>query len=82
MSNPLLIKKRKFDIRSYAVLTSINGNLKGYVYEEGYLRTAASKFSLENLDDPYAHLTNEAIQKNGKDFGKFEQSNKLTYEDL
>jgi glutathione synthase/RimK-type ligase-like ATP-grasp enzyme len=30
--NPLLINKRKFDIRTYAVLASINGNLKGYTY--------------------------------------------------
>jgi len=30
--NPLLINKRKFDIRLYAFLSSINGNLKGYFY--------------------------------------------------
>ena len=30
--NPLLINKRKFDIRAYGFLSSINGNLKGYWY--------------------------------------------------
>lgn len=30
--NPLLINKRKFDIRLFAFLSSINGNLKGYFY--------------------------------------------------
>jgi len=30
--NPLLINKRKFDIRLYAFLSSVNGNLKGYFY--------------------------------------------------
>lgn len=30
--NPLLINKRKFDIRLYAFMASINGNLKGYFY--------------------------------------------------
>jgi len=30
--NPLLINKRKFDIRAYGFMASINGNLKGYFY--------------------------------------------------
>lgn len=30
--NPLLINKRKFDIRLYAFLSSVNGNLKAYFY--------------------------------------------------
>jgi len=61
--NPLLIKKRKFDIRTYAMLTSINGNLKGYMYEEGYLRTSVTPYSLKNLSNRFVHLTNDAIQK-------------------
>jgi hypothetical protein len=43
------------------MLTSINGNLKGYTYEEGYLRTCVSEYSLKNLSNRYVHLTNDAI---------------------
>lgn len=59
--NPLLINKRKFDIRAYAFMTSINGNLKGYWYQEGYLRTSCKEFSLANLGNRMIHLTNDAV---------------------
>lgn len=32
IERPLLVFRRKFDIRVYAMLTSINGRLKGYFY--------------------------------------------------
>jgi tubulin monoglycylase TTLL3/8 len=44
--NPLLINRRKFDIRLYAFLSCINGNMKGYFYNDGYLRTSCREFSL------------------------------------
>lgn len=61
ISNPLLINKRKFDIRSYATVTSINGNMKGYFYDEGYLRTSSREFTINNLSNKLVHLTNDAI---------------------
>lgn len=41
IENPYLIEKRKFDIRCYLLLTTYNGILKGYWFEEGYIRTAS-----------------------------------------
>jgi tubulin polyglutamylase TTLL1/tubulin monoglycylase TTLL3/8 len=64
------------------MLTSINGNLKGYTYEEGYLRTCVSEYSLKNLSNRYVHLTNDAIQKKSEDYGKFEPGNKMGYEEF
>ena len=32
IEKPLLIKKRKFDIRCYGMFTSVNGQQKGYFY--------------------------------------------------
>jgi hypothetical protein len=49
IGNPLLIKKRKFDIRVYGMLTSVYGSLKGYFFEDGYMRTSSKEFSLSNL---------------------------------
>ncbi len=31
------------------LITTVNGVVKGYWYEEGYIRTASKEFSLRNL---------------------------------
>jgi tubulin--tyrosine ligase len=59
--NPLLINRRKFDIRTYVLMTSINGNTKVYIYEEGYLRTSCREYSINNLANKFVHLTNDAV---------------------
>lgn len=82
IERPLLIHKRKFDIRCYALITSINGVLQGYFYNEGYLRTASKEYNKKNLANKFIHLTNDAIQKRGEDYGKYESGNKLTYSEF
>lgn len=55
------------------------GVLRGYFYEEGYLRTSCKEYTNDKLDNKMIHLTNDAIQKNSADYGKFESSNKISY---
>jgi hypothetical protein len=64
------------------MVTCINGNYVGYWYNEGYLRTCSKEFSLKNCGNKYVHLTNDAIQKRGDDYGKFENGNKLSFSDF
>ena len=33
----------------YGLITSINGLIKGYFYEEGYIRTSSKEFTLKNF---------------------------------
>ena len=80
--NPLLIHRRKFDIRTYSMLTSIAGNMKGYFYEEGYIRTSSYEFDIYNLSDRLIHLTNDAVQKRDKNYGKYEPGNKMSYNEF
>ena len=80
--NPLLINKRKFDIRCYAVLSAINAKLYGYFYQDGYLRTASKEYSADDVENKFMHLTNDAIQKYWEEYGKYESSNKLSYLDF
>ena len=61
ISNPLLYNKRKFDIRCYMLMTSVNGYLKAYFYEDGYIRTSGKVFNLDDIYDKTIHLTNDAI---------------------
>ena len=61
IEQPLLVYKRKFDIRVFGLLTCVSGLLRGYFYEEGYLRTSSSEYSLGSLKNRLVHLTNDAI---------------------
>lgn len=64
------------------LISCVNGTFKGYWYEEGYIRTSSSEFSIKYTKDPLVHLTNDAIQKNAGDYGKYEKGNKLSYSDF
>ena len=77
IEKPLLYQRRKFDIRCFVLMTSINGIQKGYWYQDGYIRTSSSEFSLENLGNTQIHLTNDAVQKKCEDYGKHESGNKV-----
>lgn len=61
IEKPLLVYKRKFDIRVFGLLTTVNGVMRGYFYDEGYLRTSSKEYNLNQLANKYVHLTNDAI---------------------
>lgn len=79
---PFLYQKRKFDIRCYILITSVNGIQKGYWYNDGYIRTASKEFNMKNLANRMIHLTNDAVQKKGEDYGRYEPGNKLSFSDF
>lgn len=87
MTNPLLIERRKFDMRVFGVVHLLNGpnntrEFRGYFFREGYLRTSSREYNINDLENRYVHLTNDAIQKKSADYGKFETGNKISYEDF
>ena len=87
ITNPLLIEKRKFDIRCFGVAQLLTGpgntrEFRGYFFKEGYLRTSSREFTLNDLENRYIHLTNDAIQNKSADYGKFETGNKMSYDDF
>jgi tubulin--tyrosine ligase len=60
-------------------MTSQNGIHKSYWFEEGYIRTSSTIFTLKNLSNKMIHLTNDAIQKKSEEYGKFEGGNKVLF---
>lgn len=76
IEKPLLIYNRKFDIRVWVLITQSEDC---YFFPQGYLRTSSENFSLDNLDNNFIHLTNNAIQKDGKEYGKFENGNQMSF---
>jgi tubulin--tyrosine ligase len=77
MTSMSRINNRKFDIRCFVLLTTVNGILKGYWYYDGYIRTSSEEFTLTDLGNTMVHLTNDAVQKKGEQFGRFENQNKV-----
>lgn len=71
IEKPLLYHKRKFDLRHYMMITCFNGQFKGYWYDEGYVRTTSTEYNVKNCKDLYTHLTNDAVQQHGADYGKY-----------
>ena len=78
IEKPLLYKNRKFDIRVWALIT---WQTEVYYYEKGYIRTSSIDFSL-NSKYNYVHLTNNCLQQFGDYYGKHEEGNTLSFEEL
>ncbi len=81
MEKPLLIDGRKFDVRMWVL---ISHEMKVYLFKQGYIRTSSFKYSTneDSLVDNNIHLTNNAVQKNNTDYGKFEDGNQLSFKVL
>lgn len=85
MERPLLINSRKFDMRIWALLHNVKSEeLQLYMFKECYLRTSSQPFELgkKSLKNKLIHLTNNAIQKFGKNYGQFEDGNQMNYAQL
>ena len=54
---------------------------KCYCFKDGYIRMSSYKYSLNevDIDNVAVHLTNNAIQKNDKDYGIHEDGNILSF---
>ena len=62
IENPLIINKRKFDIRQWVLVTSLNP-LIIWMWKEPYLRFGAEDYIMDDLNNIYSHLTNNSIAK-------------------
>ena len=60
--NPLLIGRRKFDLRLYVLVTSFRP-LRVYMSRLGFARFCGVEYdpASEKIDDAYVHLTNVAV---------------------
>lgn len=63
---PLLLMKRKFDIRAYMLIAWTRPFI--VLFHHGYLRLSLSEYQSDNFEDSTAHLTNQYQQKRVKDF--------------
>lgn len=83
VERPLLIGGKKFDMRSYVLVTSYRP-LRVWVCKEGFSRFCNVKYhhSIDMKgDDIFAHLTNVAVQKTGEDYND-KHGNKFSLKNL
>ena len=78
VESPMLINKRKFDIRVWILL---DHEMNLYFFKEGYLRLSSELFTLDEttIENKFVHLTNNAVQKYSNQYGKFENGNQLLF---
>lgn len=51
INRPFLYNGRKFDIRHYMLITSVNGLMKVYWYRDGYIRTSSEFYDIEDHEN-------------------------------
>ena len=69
IENPSLILNRKYDIRQWVLVTSLEP-LTIWMWDEPYLRFSAEDFTFDDLNNQFAHLTNNSIAKYSENFKK------------
>jgi tubulin monoglycylase TTLL3/8 len=69
IENPLVIARRKFDIRQWVVVTCWNP-LTVWFYDDCYFRFCVHEYSTTDVENLYEHLTNNSIAKYSEDFDK------------
>ncbi|CAM9642720.1 unnamed protein product [Chrysoparadoxa australica] len=69
IENPLLVGGKKFDLRLYVLVTAYKP-MRIYQYVHGFARFCTTKYStdIQDADNPFIHLTNVSIQKQGEDY--------------
>lgn len=81
LEKPLLINKKKFDIRCYALIASTKPLF--VLFHHGYLRFAIDDYSLSIFEQPngkFVHLTNNSIQKKHPEYSKVKEETIWTME--
>ena len=62
ISNPLLIRGLKWDMRIYVAITQMRP-MKVYLYREGIVRFSSDRYDTSKLANLFSHLTNSSINK-------------------
>ena len=78
LDNPLLYKKRKFDIRCFALVDS---NLNVFFCREGHLKGSSELYDINNTNK-FIHITNHSLQKKSSKFEHYEYGNEMSYSDF
>ena len=79
VERPLLINRKKFDIRVYVLLTDVDP-LQLYIFNDGIVSFCTEDFTMdsEQLKNKFVHLSNYSINKNNEKYNSKEHRWKLS----
>lgn len=60
LENPHIMHERKYVLRLYVLISSIEP-LRVYLYRQGFAKLASEPYDLDDLENPYVHLTNPDV---------------------
>jgi hypothetical protein len=78
IEKPLLYNKRKFDMRTWVLLSQ---DMKIYLFKEGHLKASSTEYDI-NSKDAFVHLTNYSVQKYSEKFSNFEIGNEISFDEF
>lgn len=64
------------------MISRLHGVMRAYWFGEGYIRTSSYEFDIGEIGESIIHLTNDAIQKYCDGYGKYEEGNKVSYNEF
>jgi len=70
IKNPLLLEQKKFDLRFYVLISSLNP-LRVWIHDQALARFCTENYQKpkkENLRNVYMHLSNYSLNKNNKNY--------------
>lgn len=67
IENPIIVQKRKFDIRQWVLVTCWDP-LTVWFYDSCYIRFCAEDFSLEKIGNIFSHLSNNCVARRSRKF--------------
>ena len=67
IESPLLINRRKFDIRQW-VLVTCNASFEVHFYKKCYLRFSSEIYDVNDTENLFMHLTNNSVVKYSSNF--------------
>jgi tubulin monoglycylase TTLL3/8 len=67
IENPMLILRKKFDIRQWVLVTDWNP-LTIWIYRECYVRFSPIDYDIKKISNKYMHLTNNAVVSKSEKF--------------
>ena len=67
IENPMLILRKKFDIRQWVLVTDWNP-LTIWIYRECYVRFSPIDYDIKKISNKYMHLTNNAVVSKSEQF--------------